>query len=155
MDALDSLVEVEAIRRLLVRYGQLLDDGDFVRWGALFVDDACFRSFPGAHLPGGPDAAALIGRDAIVAGVEATQRALRRDGALLHFGGAPLIEIDGDSAQAQWDFLVIQARAEAHHVAFAGRYHADLRKDARVGWRFVQRTSLAIGHQPPSIQRNV
>ena len=45
--------DIEAIRRLIALYGQLLDDRRFEAWGELFCEEAEFLSIPGSALPGG------------------------------------------------------------------------------------------------------
>jgi ketosteroid isomerase-like protein len=148
--ALETLVEVEAIRRTIICYAQLLDDGDFEAWGALFVEHAEFCSVPGNHLPGGQDVARLVGRDAIVASVAQAQQVLKARGAVIHFGSSPLIDVEGMDARASWDFVIVHALDSGAQIAFAGRYHATLRLGSDGEWRFVRRISCGAGHELPA-----
>jgi 3-phenylpropionate/cinnamic acid dioxygenase small subunit len=144
-----TLVEIERIRRVIAQYGQLMDDHRFQEWGSLFTEDAEFCSIPGQHLTDGQGIAKIIGREAIVASVEKVARAMREAGGVIHFGGNPIIDVDGDHARAWWDFIVVHARPQATELPFCGRYFAELEK--REGrWRFRRRVSVRPGYPLPS-----
>ena len=142
---LATLGELEHIRRVIVQYGQLLDDGRFEEWGALFAEDAEFWSIPGDHLPGG---GRIRGRMEIVRSVAAVGERLQAQGRLIHFGGSPIIDVDGVRARAWWDFVVVQTGPVGAEIPFSGRYYADL---VRTGerWRFCRRVSVRPGHCLP------
>lgn len=143
-----SPADLEAIRRTIALYGQLLDDGRFDAWGDLFTDDAEFASVPGGNLDGEGGIATFVGRAAIVAVVAGAQRAMRAEGGVIHFGGNAVIDVAGDEARAWWDFLVMHLKPGGTEISHAGRYHADLvRQDGR--WRFRRRVSVRPGHARP------
>ena len=144
--------DIEAIRRLIALYGQLLDDRRFEAWGELFCEEAEFLSIPGSALPGGDAAVSLQGRAVIVATVSAVQEQVAAAHPLIHFGGNPVIDVAGDRARAWWDFLVMYLKPGGTEIAHAGRYYANIvRRDGR--WRFVRRVSVRPGHAwPPGVE---
>jgi hypothetical protein len=143
------LVEIDRIRRVIAQYGQLLDDHRFHEWGALFMEDAEFWSIPGQHLAHGDGIAKLTGRTAIVASVEKVTQDMREAGGVIHFGGNPIIDVDGGRASAWWDFIVVHVKPEGTELPFSGRYFAELEKqDGR--WRFRRRVSVRPGFPLPS-----
>lgn len=147
--SIQRLADVEAIRRTIAQYAQLMDDGRFDEWADLFAQDAEFWSIPGHHLPGGHEIAKIIGRETIVASISSVQNRMKEAGGVIHFGGSPIVEVEGDAARAWWDFIVIHAKPSANEVSFAGRYYANF---ARQGgrWRFKRRISVRPGYPVPA-----
>lgn len=143
-----ALADIEAIRRVIALYGQLLDDGRFDAWGDLFTEDAEFASVPGGHMPGAPAVASYTGRKAIIEAASAIQKEVWAESPVIHFGGNPVIDVAGDRAKAWWDFLVMYLKPGGTEIAHAGRYYADLvRQGGR--WRFQRRISVRPGHPLP------
>ena len=138
------LNDIDSIRRIIVLYGQLLDDGRFEEWGGLFTDDAYFLSVPSGHLPPGAEAG-FRGRQTIV---EQVGRKVNGQRGKLHFGGHPVIDIDGHSAYAWWDFIVVQASETGNPTTHAGRYYAKFRKE-NGAWRYSERISVRAGEPRP------
>ncbi len=148
-----NLVEIDRIRRVIAQYGQLLDDHRFEEWGALFKEDAEFWSIPGQHLAQGDGIAKLAGRTAIVASVAKVSREMSEAGGVIHFGGNPIIDVDGDRAHAWWDFIVVYAKPQGTELPFSGRYFAELEKHGG-RWRFRRRVSVRPGYSvPPGVAR--
>jgi hypothetical protein len=143
--------DVEAIRRLIALYGQLLDDRRFEAWSELFCEEAEFLSIPGSALPGGGAGVSLNGRAAILETVSAVQEQLAAKHPVIHFGGNAVIDVIDDRASAWWDFLVMYLKPGGTEIAHAGRYYADIaRRDGR--WRFLRRVSVRPGYPlPPGV----
>lgn len=140
--------DIEAIRRVIAQYGQLLDDRRYDEWGDLFTADAEFASVPGGRLSGHDGIASFRGRAAIIEAVSAAQREMTSVAPLIHFGGNPVIDVARDRAQARWDFLVMHLKPGGTEISHAGRYYADLvKRDGR--WRFQRRVSVRPGHALP------
>lgn len=145
----ETLVEIEKIRRVIILYSQLMDSLRFAEWSDLFTPDAEFWSIPGHHLPGGHEISKIVGRDAIVAAIEGVERRMMESGGVIHFGAAPVIDVDGGRAKAWWDFIVVHARPSGNEFPFSGRYHADFMKGADGLWRFSRRISVRPGYTLP------
>ena len=144
------MTDLDAVRRTLTLYGQLLDSGRTAEWGALFAEDAAFTSIPGEHLPGGTrEGWTMRGRTRIAADIGAVQDKQRAAHSISHLGFPPIIELDGDFAHAWWDFLVLYGDPPGYRIAHTGRYYAHL---VRQGERFVftQRVSVAAGTPWPA-----
>lgn len=140
--------DLEEIRRVILLYGQLLDDARFDAWAELFTEDAEFISIPGGHLRGGGERSVVKGRRNIVEVVSESQRKGLAEGGVLHFGGSPVIDLFGDRAKAYWSFMVFYVAPGSIETRHAGRYHADLvRSGGR--WRFERRISVRAGHPLP------
>lgn len=144
-----SLVEIEAIRRVIVLYSHLMDDLRFDDWRDLFTEDAEFWSIPGHHLPGGHEIAKIVGREAIVTSVEGVERRMNETGGVIHFSAAPVIDLMGEKAKAWWDFIIVHAKPAGNEFPFAGRYYADFRKGTDGRWRFQRRISVRPGYPVP------
>lgn len=144
----NPLAEIERIRRTIVLYAHLLDDARYDDWAQLFTEDAEFWSIPGHHLPGGQEVFRIQGRAAIVESVRSVNEKMGADGGVIHFGGAPIVALDGDRARAWWDFIVVHAKPASNEVSFAGRYHADFVLSGGV-WRFRRRISVRPGYPLP------
>ena len=101
MDAIETLLAIEEIRRLKARYFRLMDTKDWARFGALFAPDAIF-DVQGA-LEENPDLSSLgdpiVGRDAIVEYVRNGITPITS----AHYGHMPEIEIlSPDEATGIW-----------------------------------------------------
>lgn len=123
--------EESQIRKLLAQYCQLLDDGRFDEWTALFTDDIEFIVM-GMH---------KHGHDELRGFIEPSQQADARG---LHMISEPWIEIDGTTATATTDFAWISKDSV---VGQTGRYHDQILKTTD-GWRFQRREIVFTGDQP-------
>ena len=127
-----SVVEDElAIRRLLASYCQLLDDGRFDEWIALFAADADFLVM-GMH---------KRGHDEIRGFIEPAQPADARG---VHTISAPVITLADDTATSTVDFVWLSRNGEVGQV---GRYHDTVARRA-TGWQFTRREIVFAGDQP-------
>jgi uncharacterized protein (TIGR02246 family) len=120
-----------AVRRTLAEYCQTLDDGRFDEWVDLFTDDVVFTVM--GHR--------LLGRAEVRAFIEPTQQADSRG---RHMLSEPVIDVDGDTAQATTDYAFV---ARNHRILSAGRYHDVLRHDPD-RWRIAAREIVFLGDDP-------
>ena len=114
----------EAIREVLYRYCQYVDEGNPEAWASLFVEDGSFD----VGMGGEP----CVGTEAL-----RTFASVFRPGAGLHVTANPVITVDGDEATAQSTVFVI-GDADGPSIGLAGRYDDRLRRDAG-SWRLVTR----------------
>jgi ketosteroid isomerase-like protein len=124
-------IEVEAaIRRLLARYSQLVDDGDFDAAAQLFTDDARFISL-------GEE---LKGRDAIremLASQTPKETTLHQVTNVVVSNGS-----HDHTFHSVADLAVTAKTGEAWSQLFAGRYHDTFEGSGR-SMRFTQRILTA------------
>ena len=126
-ERLRRLEDIEAIRQLKARYCAFADRGyehastDDAAFADLFVEDGVFESSSGP----------IRGRDAIRA----------RCASFLPFGlhlvMNPIIDVDGDTATAQWAALVPSITADDEALLVAGRYDEELVRTPD-GWRYAR-----------------
>jgi uncharacterized protein (TIGR02246 family) len=128
--------DLEAIRRLIALYPQLLDAKRLEEWGGLFAEDAVFDVF----------GRRLAGRAEIVREIGAMQPAAP----LKHAVFAPIVELDApDRARAWTDFATLAQGEASIGVANFATYHDILTKrDGR--WRIAHRTIVSPGEKPPA-----
>jgi ketosteroid isomerase-like protein len=120
------MTDEEAIRRTLSEYCQLLDDGRFDEWADIFATDATF--VPLGHL--------VTGRDAIRSWAYETFPDI--DGIGRHLTINPIVDVDGESAVAKSDVLMLRPSPDGPRAVLVGEYHDTLvREDGR--WRFARR----------------
>ena len=124
--------EESKIRRLLAQYCQLLDDGRFDEWIALFTDDIEFVVM-GMH---------KSGRTELRSFIEPSQQADARG---KHMISEPWIEIESaTAATATTDFAWVSKQGA---VGQSGRYHDQIVN--RAGrWQFQRREIVFTGDQP-------
>ncbi len=140
--------DIEAVRRLMALYSQLLDDCRFEEWAQLFTDDAVFSVWGNAY----------SGRAAIRDGIGAM--APERPGK--HVAFATVVDFatdaDGDRALAWTDFVALADAGpgewgRSYAVATAARYYDVLvrvRGDGgETGWRFHRRDIRMAGEPLP------
>jgi hypothetical protein len=140
-DVLDKL----AIRELLERYMRHNDDGNVDDLVELFATDATMQVM-GRTYKGHTEIRSLFATSA-----ESTRQPWTEPGQLhrqprsLHISSNPVIEIKGDSATAETDFLVV-TRNEAGKAAInlAGRYRDRLQRDAQGHWLISTRTAVSV-----------
>ena len=127
--------DLEAIRRLIALYPQLLDGKRLEEWGGLFAEDAIFDVF----------GRRLTGRAEIVREIGAMQPETKLKLAVF----APIVELDApDRARAWTDFATFAQGPSAISIANFATYHDVLAKrDGR--WRIAHRTIVSAGEEPP------
>jgi hypothetical protein len=150
MAELHALQDIESIRRVIVLYSQLMDEMRFAEWSDLFTEDAEFWSIPAHHLPGGHEIMKIAGRDRIVATIEGVERGMLAAGGVIHFSASPVIDVDGATAKAWWDFIIVHAKPTGTELPFCGRYYADFLKGGDGRWRFTRRISVRPGYPLPA-----
>lgn len=128
--------DLEAIRRLIALYPQLLDAKRLEAWGGLFAEDAVFDVF----------GRRLVGRAAIVREIGAMQPAAP----LKHAVFAPIVELDApDRARAWTDFATFAQGDAGIAIANFATYHDALAKQGG-RWRIAHRTIVSAGENPPA-----
>jgi hypothetical protein len=136
--AMLDLEALEAIRRLIAIYAQLLDSRRLEEWGGLFTSDARFEVWGKTYR----------GRREIVAAIGGMQTGAPGK----HVCLAPVIELEGpDHARAWTDLSAFSAGSDGIQVAAIGRYHDELvREGGR--WRFARRAVVMAGEPlPPGV----
>jgi uncharacterized protein (TIGR02246 family) len=128
--------DLEAIRRVIALYPQLLDARRLADWGGLFAEDAIFDVF----------GRTLRGRDEIVREIGKMQPAAPLKHAVL----APIVELDApDRARAWTDFATLAQGEAGIAIANFAIYHDTLAKrDGR--WRIAHRTIVSPGEAAPA-----
>jgi 3-phenylpropionate/cinnamic acid dioxygenase small subunit len=120
------MTEEDGIRRTLAEYCQLLDDGRFDDWAEVFAADATFM----------PLGNVVTGREAIRAWAYETFPDLDRIGR--HLTINPIVDVDGETAVAKSDVLMLRPSPEGPRPVLVGEYHDRLvREGGR--WRFARR----------------
>jgi ketosteroid isomerase-like protein len=122
-----SAEDIEVIRTTVIRAAHALDDKDWDAFGALFTEDARYR----VH------ALDLTGRTTIVE----TLAPLMAPAITKHLLGFPIVEVDGDTAQAWSDMTTSAGPKGSIAVATIGRYHDTLVRTPD-GWRLTSRVLL-------------
>jgi hypothetical protein len=128
-----------AIGRVLTRYCRYLDDQRYDDVVALFAPDGVLDSM-GTRAEGQEAIRAFFPADAPSGGRPSA----------MHVLSSPVIEIDGDRARAESDWVMIQRdEAGTTSIVLAGRYRDEL---ARIDgeWRFSSRTPVALARRPSS-----
>ncbi len=124
----------EGIRRTLMQYAQLCDDGRFDEWVDLFTPDARFHVMGATH----------EGRAAIQAFITNAMPAERRG---RHAVFTPVIDLDPSAMTATaWTDYLFFDRSGA--VTSTGRYHDELAEGADARWRFTLREIVFQGGSP-------
>lgn len=129
--------ELEAIRRLLAIYGQLLDSKRIEEWGDLFSEDAIFRVW-GETYRGREEIKRKIG-------------GMQPDAPGKHVVLQPVVDLDGDDRARAWtDLCALSSGANSITIATIGRYHDRLVRSPGDGrWRFQQRVIVMGGEAVP------
>jgi uncharacterized protein (TIGR02246 family) len=132
--------DLEAIRRLLAIYGQLLDSKRFTEWGELFTEDAVFRVWGATHR----------GRDEIVREIGGMQP----EAPGKHIVLQPVIDLDPAAPDRAWawtDLCALATGPDGVAIATIGRYHDRLVRNATDGrWRFEERVIVMAGEAVPA-----
>lgn len=129
--------EIEAIRRLIALYGQLLDSKRFEEWGDLFEEGAVFRVWGQTYQ----------GREAI----EREIGGMQPEAPGKHLALQPVINLDdADHARAWTDFCALSSGDDGIKIATIARYHDRLVRDSATGrWRFSERVIVMGGEDIP------
>jgi hypothetical protein len=134
-----------AIREVLERFMRCDDDRAMDQLMELFDEAAVFLAGDGEH----------VGRHAIRAFIARSERPdpphwtapgeLRRQPTTAHLCVNPLIEVDGDLATAESDFVVLMADESARPFpAYAGRFRDRLRRSESGRWVITHRSSVTL-----------
>lgn len=133
------MCDAEQIRKLIARYAQAIDDARYDDLASLFAEDAEWVTPEGSVR--GPQ------------GVRDFMSAYRRRGAASdtktkHLATNSVIDIDGDTATALSDFIVVRSGpADGGTVVRAGRYEdAFTKQDGE--WRFAKRVHHSSAWRP-------
>ena len=131
----ETLETLEAIRRLIAIYAQLIDSRRLAEWGELFTEDAVFQVW----------GQSWRGRAAIVAGIGGMQPEFPGK----HISLTPVIDLkDTDRAIAWTDLSAFSSSKDGISIATIGRYHDELVKQGG-RWRFARRVVVMAGESPP------
>jgi len=145
------LRDIEEIKQLQARFW-LACDGD-VRYGPTHLPEAIVELFTedGSWGPlqvagdDDPDAMAFPrGRDELLEYFRGTQE---RVPFAMHFGAAPLIEVDGDDATGKWKLMGTMTTAAQNALLAAAIYHTTYRRTPD-GWR-IRSSRLVLGFNTP------
>ena len=126
-DRVARLEALEAVRTVILRSGQLLDEGDIHGYADCFCVDARFTAPMGS----------AVGREAIV---QLRSEAARPRGPAFHVITSPVITLTGDTATAHaiWFFVTPDDR-EQPAARQIGMYHDELRLEGSE-WKLHHRT---------------
>ena len=144
-DQMTEWLDKLAIREVLEAFLRHMDDGAVDRLVALFDEDGVFGMW-------GSD---RIGRDDIAGYFRPepkddplpwyTPGEEGRQPHVVHLCGNPLVELEGDRAKAESDFVVFHASGPGTFApAFAGRFRDHLRKDENGRWLITSRGLVTI-----------
>jgi len=124
---LGRLADEAAVRALLDRFGQMLDEKDWQGYAATFAEDGSFEIFGERR----------VGRAEIARGPE---RDLSRFERTQHFTSNHVVVIDGDEARTRSNLLAVHIPSLAEpdrHADVGARYHG-LAKRTPEGWRLAE-----------------
>ncbi|MCK0176712.1 MULTISPECIES: nuclear transport factor 2 family protein [Mycobacteriaceae] len=126
-----------AVERLIASYGPLVDAGESDAAAALWAADGVY-DVEGWQMRSSDEVAAMVRSDG--------HRGLIARGCC-HFLGPAVVTVDGDSAVAVCESIVVTRRAEGFAVWRAAANHFRLRRiDGR--WRIAVRTTRALDGGP-------
>ncbi len=126
---------LEAIRRLMAIYAQLLDSKRIAEWGQLFTDDALFQVW----------GQTWRGRAAIEAGIGGMQPELPGK----HIVLTPVVDLQGPDRALVWtDLSAFASAKDGISIATIGRYHDELVKQGG-RWRIAKRVVVMAGESLP------
>jgi len=128
-----------AIGRVLARYCRFLDDQRYDDVVALFAPEGVLDSM-GTRAEGREAIRAFFPEDRPTEGRPTSAHVLSN----------PVIDVDGDTARAESDWVMIQRdETGATGIVLAGRYRDELvRIDGE--WLFSNRTPIALARRPSS-----
>lgn len=137
--------DYESVRRTISLYSQLMDQGRFEEFGELFTEDAVSTSIAGTV---NPVSWTAHGRADIVANTRNIVGKLLEQGDVIHLAANPVIDVDGSTAKAWWDVVVLQITPTGFTPLRSGRYQA---RFVKLGdrWLVSYRTLLQCGGTVP------
>jgi ketosteroid isomerase-like protein len=143
-DELRLWLDKLAIRDVLERYMRFNDDLAADRIAELFDEDARFQVMGRVHI--GRDAIrAMFNRDGANRPPWTAAGELFSQPASVHISSNPVIDIDGDTASAESDFLVVRRDADGRaHSVLVGRYRDRLRRGGDGRWVIYARTGVSV-----------
>jgi hypothetical protein len=133
------------IRELLEQFMRFVDDADGTRLVELFDQDAVLQ-LSGTVYSGREELAALFSASEAPERLRWTEpgELLKQPGSL-HISSNPLIEVDGNSAQAETDFFVIKRDETGRaRISLAGRYRDRLSRNEDGRWVITNRTGVSV-----------
>ena len=138
---LGSHDDERAIARLLATYTRCLDDGRFTDLAELFAEDGVLKAMNQE----------VSGRSAIEALI-ASGMEMRADGrpSSMHVLSNCLIDVDGDDATAESDWVYLRREGEGVQIALAGRYRDRLARNSRGDWQIVEKEASPLSRPPRS-----
>ena len=123
----DQIAARDAIRSVIARQAQLRDDDRIDEWIEAWTEDGVFGAGEHAHR----------GRTAIRALADSLTTGTWR---AVHLLSEPLIEVDGDTARASTDVVIIAAGRDGRlNVRAVNRYRDTFRREPDGAWRFTER----------------
>lgn len=135
-----------AIRDLLERYMRYNDDGALDLVVGCFHEDGIYQ-VSGRILRGHGDLREFFstGGSFIDNRPKWTEPGeLYKQPRSVHICSNPIIEIDGDTARAESDFVVLTRDSGGHaKISLLGRYRDELRRDERGQWLIAKRTGVS------------
>ncbi|HLY81558.1 MAG TPA: nuclear transport factor 2 family protein [Acidimicrobiales bacterium] len=141
---LGPLLDKLAIRDVLERYMRYNDDLAADRIAELFDEDARFQVMGKVHV-GREAIRAMFNRDGANRPPWTAAGELFTQPASIHISSNPVIDIDGDTASAESDFLVVRrdpgGRARS---VLVGRYRDRLRRLDDGRWVIYTRTGVSV-----------
>jgi ketosteroid isomerase-like protein len=122
-----ALTDHEAIRQIIARQAQLRDDDRIDEWIDAWADDGVFVTGDQRH----------EGRPAVLALANSLTTGSWR---ALHLLSEPYIEVDGDTATAETDLVIIAPSADGRlNVRAANRYYDRFRRGDDGRWLYTER----------------
>jgi hypothetical protein len=145
-----QLTDIDLIRRTIALYAMLLDDFRSGEWADLFTEDAAWISNTGIYeTTDGPPITEAKGRAAIVRiGEEFARNVRAAEARSLHFNSTPLIDLNGDTANAWWDFVVLHTDRNGFSIRATGRIYAEFVNQGDA-WRLTRRANVRSGGAMP------
>jgi 3-phenylpropionate/cinnamic acid dioxygenase small subunit len=141
----DAWIDKLAIREVLERYMRYNDDGALDRIVELFDADARYQVV-GRVLRGHDEIRAFLAGNGFADGRPqwTDPGELLKQPRSMHVSSNPIIDVDGDQATAESEFLVLQRDEQGHaRITLAGRYRDRLRKiEGR--WLITTRTGVSL-----------
>lgn len=130
---LQHVEDVLAITRLVAAYGPLVDAGEAEAVAALWAEDGEY-DVEGWHMRSRDDVREMVRSDG-------HQHLIT--GGCAHFLGPAAVTVDGDTAVAVCESLLVRHRDGAFSVRRAGANHVRLARSSR-GWEISHRTTRAL-----------
>jgi 3-phenylpropionate/cinnamic acid dioxygenase small subunit len=142
-----SLADELAIRRVMERYMRFNDDQRLDAMLPLFTEDAIYR-VGGVVYVGHEQIAEFF----VAHGYRAGRPSWTDDDEQLwvmprtaHVISSPVIDVDGDAATVESDFVVIDRDAAGHgRIMLTGRYRDRFRRQADGRWLIAERTGVSM-----------